>query len=87
MALSGMGDSLDWVDAWSSGYGFDHDRSTFDRSGSGLVVPASLSDRNLGKKNERNHMRHRYRFLLYSAYTCMGFTLLKVVISAYTGTG
>jgi len=50
-------------------------------------VPASLSDRNLGKKNERNHMRHRYRFLLYSAYTCMGFTLLKVVISAYTGTG
>jgi hypothetical protein len=85
MALSGMGDSLDWVDAWSSGYGFDHDRATFGRSGSGPVVPASLSDRNLAKKSERNHMI--LRVMLFSAFTCMGFAVLNGAISTYTGTG
>lgn len=48
-------------------------------------MPGSLSDRNLGKKNERNHMI--LRVMLFSAFTCMGFSVLNGAISTYTGTG
>jgi hypothetical protein len=63
----------------------DHDSARFGRSGSESVVPASLSDRNLEKKNERNHMI--LHVMLASVFTCMGYVVLNDVISTFTGLG
>lgn len=48
-------------------------------------MPASLSDRNLGKKNERNYMI--LHAMLVSVFTCMGYVVLNGVISTFTGLG